>query len=67
MGNWTGRWISSPRVKCKCKCGKENGAEKWTETFDSEHIDSLEHDGETREYIKYFCEVCANSQNGDGK
>ena len=28
MGNWTGRWKSTPAVLCKCECGKENGAEK---------------------------------------
>lgn len=34
MGNWTGKWKSTPVVLCKCECGKENGAEVWTEEFD---------------------------------
>lgn len=58
MGNWTGRWITSGRIKCKCECGKEGGAETWCKTFDAESFDAMEHDGETKEYIKYFCEEC---------
>ena len=35
MGNWTGKWKSTPATLCKCECGKENGAEVWTEEFDN--------------------------------
>lgn len=58
MGEWTGKWKRSLTVKCKCECGKENGAESYCKTFDAEHSDSMKHDGETIEVIKYFCEDC---------
>lgn len=59
MGNWTGKWKLGLHRKCKCECGKENGAETWCETFDADSLDAMEHDGETREFIRYFCEECA--------
>lgn len=59
MGEWTGKWKTTPKKKCACKCGKKDGAEKWEEVFDAEHLDAMKHDGETREHITYLCEVCA--------
>lgn len=59
MGEWTGKWKSTMKVKCQCKCGKKDGAEKWSETFDADHIDSLIHDGETKIHITYICDECA--------
>lgn len=48
-----------PAVLCKCECGKENGAEVWTEEFDADSLDAMEHDGETRTHITYLCDECA--------
>ena len=59
MGNWTGKWKSTPAVLCKCECGKENRAEVWTEEFDADSLDAMEHDGETRTHITYLCDECA--------
>ena len=58
MAEWTGKWRASLPVKRKCECGIENGAESYTETFDAEDIDATQHEGETRECIIYFCDVC---------
>lgn len=65
MGNWTGKWKSSLPYKCKCECGKENGAETWHQTFDADSLDAMEHDGETREFIRYFCEECINKYGSE--
>lgn len=59
MGEWTGTWKTTPHIKCACRCGKKDGAEMWKEIFDASHIDAMQHDGETKEHIKYFCEDCA--------
>lgn len=59
MGSWTGKWKTSIRVKCECKCGKMGGAESWNSTFDADSLDAMKHDGETEEYIQYICEDCA--------
>ena len=40
MGNWTGKWKSSLPYKCKCECGKENGAETWHQTFDADSLET---------------------------
>lgn len=58
MAGWTGQWKSSLGTKCSCECGKENSAERVSQWFDAEHGDSLKHDGETREIIRYYCEEC---------
>lgn len=67
MGNWTGKWKSSIPVKCKCECGKVNGAERTVETFDAESLDSMKHDGETRERIRYFCADCIKKYGNERK
>lgn len=54
MGEWTGTWKPTPHIKCACRCGKKDGAEMWKEIFDASHIDAMQHDGETKEHIKYF-------------
>lgn len=60
MGEWTGRWKCNFMnvKKCKCECGKEGGVERYVEIFDAEHLDSMQHDGETREVIRYICPDC---------
>ena len=60
MGEWTGKWTGRFGKKCKCECGKENGAERVEQCFDAEHIDAMIHDGETRVVIFYSCEECKN-------
>lgn len=58
MGEWTGKWKLSLPLSCKCKCGKEKGAETWHETFDANHLDAMQHDGDTKTFTKFFCEDC---------
>ena len=58
MGEWTGHWKCGISEDCECECGKVGGAKRQIQTFDSEHIDSLRHDGETRVCISYVCEEC---------
>lgn len=58
MGQWTGKWKSGFHQKCNCECGIEGGAEIYVETFDSEHLGSMQHDGETRNVKEYLCKEC---------
>lgn len=58
MGNWTGRWISTPPKKCKCKCEKDGGAETYSKTFDADSLDSLKNDGKTETYMVFHCAEC---------
>ena len=59
MGEYTGKYrrVGFPYYE-KCECGNPKGIEVISMEFDSEHLDSLKHDGEIKEERIIVCPVC---------